>query len=46
MHRRSGGYALGFAVAAVALGGLLPQAYFTDNRPQLRPDGPGGHPAG
>jgi peptidoglycan/LPS O-acetylase OafA/YrhL len=31
VHRRSSQYALGFAVAAVALGGLLPQAYFTDN---------------
>jgi peptidoglycan/LPS O-acetylase OafA/YrhL len=31
IHRRSSRYALGFAVAAVALGGLLPQAYFTDN---------------
>jgi peptidoglycan/LPS O-acetylase OafA/YrhL len=31
VHRRSSRYALGFAVAAVALGGLLPQAYFTDN---------------
>jgi peptidoglycan/LPS O-acetylase OafA/YrhL len=30
-HRRSSRYALGFAVAAVALGGVLPQAYFTDN---------------
>jgi peptidoglycan/LPS O-acetylase OafA/YrhL len=31
IHRRSSRYALGFAVAAVALGGLLPQAYFTNN---------------
>ena len=31
VHRRSSRYALGFAVAAVALGGLLPQAFFTDN---------------
>jgi peptidoglycan/LPS O-acetylase OafA/YrhL len=31
VHRRSSRYALGFAVAAVALGGLLPQAYFTGN---------------
>jgi peptidoglycan/LPS O-acetylase OafA/YrhL len=31
VHRRSSRYALGFAVAAVALGGLLPQAYFTNN---------------
>ncbi len=31
VHRRSSRYALGFAVAAVALGGVLPQAYFTDN---------------
>jgi peptidoglycan/LPS O-acetylase OafA/YrhL len=31
VHRCSSRYALGFAVAAVALGGLLPQAYFTDN---------------
>jgi peptidoglycan/LPS O-acetylase OafA/YrhL len=30
IHRRSSRYALGFAVAAVALGGLLPQAYFTN----------------
>jgi peptidoglycan/LPS O-acetylase OafA/YrhL len=29
IHRRSSGYALAFAVAAVALGGLLPQAYFS-----------------
>jgi peptidoglycan/LPS O-acetylase OafA/YrhL len=28
IHRRSGRYALLFGVAAVALGGLLPQAYF------------------
>jgi peptidoglycan/LPS O-acetylase OafA/YrhL len=31
VHRRSSRYALGFAVAAVALGGILPQAYFTHN---------------
>ncbi len=31
IHRRSSRYALAFAVAAVALGGVLPQAYFTDN---------------
>ena len=31
IHRRSSRYALAFAVAAVALGGLLPQAYFTHN---------------
>jgi peptidoglycan/LPS O-acetylase OafA/YrhL len=31
VHKRSSWYALGFAVAAVALGGLLPQAYFTHN---------------
>jgi len=31
VHRRSSRYALGLAVAAVALGGLLPQAYFTNN---------------
>ncbi len=31
IHRRSSRYALAFAVAAVALGGLLPQAYFTNN---------------
>ena len=31
IHRRSSRYALGFAVAAVALGGLLPQAFFTSN---------------
>ena len=31
VHRRSSRYALAFAVAAVALGGVLPQAYFTDN---------------
>ena len=31
VHRRSSRYALAFAVAAVALGGLLPQAYFTNN---------------
>jgi hypothetical protein len=30
IHRRSNRYALAFGVAAVALGGLLPQAYFTD----------------
>ena len=31
IHRRSGRYALLFGVAAVALGGVLPQAYFTGN---------------
>jgi peptidoglycan/LPS O-acetylase OafA/YrhL len=31
IHQRSSRYALGFAVAAVALGGVLPQAYFTNN---------------
>jgi peptidoglycan/LPS O-acetylase OafA/YrhL len=31
VHRRSSRYALAFAAAAVALGGLLPQAYFTSN---------------
>jgi peptidoglycan/LPS O-acetylase OafA/YrhL len=31
VHKRSNWYALGFAVAAVAIGGLLPQAYFTHN---------------
>jgi peptidoglycan/LPS O-acetylase OafA/YrhL len=31
VHRRSSRYALAFAVAAVGLGGLLPQAYFTNN---------------
>ena len=31
VHKRSSRYALGFAVAAVALGGVLPQAYFTRN---------------
>jgi peptidoglycan/LPS O-acetylase OafA/YrhL len=31
VHKRSSWYALGFAAAAVAIGGLLPQAYFTDN---------------
>jgi peptidoglycan/LPS O-acetylase OafA/YrhL len=31
IHKRSSGYALGFAVAAVTIGGLLPQAYFTNN---------------
>ena len=31
IHRRSSRYALGFAVAAVALGGLLPQLYFTND---------------
>jgi len=31
MHRRSSRYALAFGTAAVALGGLLPQAYFTQN---------------
>jgi|GEM_PF-326091 len=31
IHRRSSRYALAFAAAAVALGGLLPQAYFTTN---------------
>jgi len=30
VHRYSSRYALGFAAAAVAFGGLLPQAYFTD----------------
>jgi acyltransferase-like protein len=31
IHRRSSRYALAFGVAAVALGGLLPQAYLTNN---------------
>jgi peptidoglycan/LPS O-acetylase OafA/YrhL len=31
IHRRSSRYALAFAVAAVALGGLLPQAYLNNN---------------
>ena len=31
VHRRSSRYALAFGVAAVALGGLLPQAFFTNN---------------
>jgi len=30
LHRHSSRYALAFGVAAVALGGLLPQAYFTN----------------
>jgi peptidoglycan/LPS O-acetylase OafA/YrhL len=30
-HKRSSWYALAFAAAAVAIGGLLPQAYFTHN---------------
>jgi peptidoglycan/LPS O-acetylase OafA/YrhL len=29
LHRPSSRYALGFGIAAVALGGILPQAYFT-----------------
>src|SRR3984885_7465106 len=31
VHRRSSRYALAFAAVAVAFGGLLPQAYFTNN---------------
>jgi len=31
VHKRSSWYALAFAAAAVAIGGLLPQAYFTHN---------------
>jgi len=31
VHRRSSRYALAFGAAAVALGGVLPQAYFTNN---------------
>ena len=31
MHKRSNWYALGFATAAVVIGGLLPQAFFTNN---------------
>src|SRR6201987_6124870 len=31
VHKRSSWYALGFAAAAVAPGGLLPQAFFTNN---------------
>ena len=31
VHRRSSRYALGFAVVAVAFGGVLPQAFFTNN---------------
>jgi peptidoglycan/LPS O-acetylase OafA/YrhL len=30
VHRRSGRYALAFGAAAVAIGGILPQAYFTN----------------
>jgi peptidoglycan/LPS O-acetylase OafA/YrhL len=36
LHRRSSRYALAFGVAAVALGGLLPQAYFTDTLASAR----------
>jgi peptidoglycan/LPS O-acetylase OafA/YrhL len=37
IHRRSSWYALAFAAAAVAIGGFLPQAYFTHtlNAPRL-----------
>jgi len=31
VHKRSSWYALGFAAAAVAIGGLLPRAFFTQN---------------
>jgi peptidoglycan/LPS O-acetylase OafA/YrhL len=31
VHKRSSWYALGFAAAAVAVGGLLPQAFLTNN---------------
>jgi peptidoglycan/LPS O-acetylase OafA/YrhL len=31
VHKRSGWYALAFAAAAVAIGGVLPQAYLTHN---------------
>ena len=31
VHKRSSWYALGFAAAAVAIGGVLPQAFFTRN---------------
>ena len=31
VHKRSSWYALAFAAAAVAIGGLLPQAFFTNN---------------
>ncbi len=31
VHKRSSWYALGFAAAAVAIGGMLPQAYFTNH---------------
>jgi peptidoglycan/LPS O-acetylase OafA/YrhL len=31
IHQRSSRYALAFAAAAVAIGGLLPQAFFTNN---------------
>ena len=31
VHKRSSWYALAFAAAAVAIGGVLPQAYFTHN---------------
>src|SRR6516162_566051 len=31
VHKRSSWYALGFAAAAVAVGGMLPQAFFTNN---------------
>jgi peptidoglycan/LPS O-acetylase OafA/YrhL len=36
LHRRSSRYALVFGVAAVALGGLLPQAYFTNTLSSAR----------
>jgi peptidoglycan/LPS O-acetylase OafA/YrhL len=31
VHKRSSWYALGFAAAAIAIGGVLPQAFFTNN---------------
>ena len=36
VHQRSSWYALAFAAAAVAIGGLLPQAYFTQQRGHAR----------
>ena len=44
VHKRSSWYALGFAAAAVAIGGLLPQAFFTHNVATPQADRAGGGP--
>src|SRR6201995_3323605 len=45
VHKRSSWYALGFAAAAVAIGGLLPRGFFPHNRGPPGFGAPGGGPA-